>query len=525
MARKSKEADLKFCEIIKNGLEQGLSIRKISKQNNVSQTYLHNLIKRHNLSTQNIKKKRDISDDQILELYNLGWSCLKIANHFNRGSAFAASRLKNLGIDVSRGYKKHNKITDKKTKNLILDDYKNGETIKYIEKKYNTSKTIIIRIARENGVKSHPRFISQTEKLNIVNTYKDKKSIFGVAKLLDRSENGIKKTLLQDNIKIIESKGENCWNWSGGTTKLNHLVRESYSGSQWRKKCFERDGFKSVLGGAGNKLNCHHIIPLSKIFENCLRKYSVLPDDLKKECVKNDPRFFDTSNGITVLESEHALLEKTPKDAYPIWRLQKTFPGYSLNNQKIDLSLFDDHGKITVKKFQLITGINDNGRNLIRYQHYIGKIPPHNLVLSAYVDNVIVGLAAFGRGGNRYLPKDSWELLRLCVPYWVKNQFCSGFISKCLKYIKNYHKKIKRIIAFCDPNVGHSGGVYRACSWSECGVTEKSYCYYDELNKTLLHKSACRRIKGVDKTEKQLALERGLIKIVTCPKIRFLKTL
>ena len=57
--------------------------------------------------------------------------------------------------------------------------------------------------------------------------------------------------------------------------------------------------------------------------------------------------------------------------------------------------------------------------------------------------------------------------------------------------------------------------------WNKDGKTNPSYCYFDPSINQLKHKSYCRRIKGVDKTEKQLAEERGLIRLDLSPLRRY----
>jgi hypothetical protein len=57
--------------------------------------------------------------------------------------------------------------------------------------------------------------------------------------------------------------------------------------------------------------------------------------------------------------------------------------------------------------------------------------------------------------------------------------------------------------------------------WKKEGKTKPSYAYFDPNINQLKHKSYCRRIKGIDKTEIELAKERGLIKINLLPKKKY----
>jgi hypothetical protein len=95
----------------------------------------------------------------------------------------------------------------------------------------------------------------------------------------------------------------------------------------------------------------------------------------------------------------------------------------------------------------------------------------------------------------------------------------------CNNYIREHFPEIKKLISYADPSVGHNGGIYRMAGWEKAGQTSSNYCYFDPFVYKLKHKSCCRRIKNVDKSEKQLAEENGLIKIPLPPKYRYIYNL
>lgn len=55
--------------------------------------------------------------------------------------------------------------------------------------------------------------------------------------------------------------GEKHWNWRGGKTKEQELVRKSIEYKTWRTAVFERDGYRCVLCGdkRGHNLEADHI--------------------------------------------------------------------------------------------------------------------------------------------------------------------------------------------------------------------------------------------------------------------------
>ena len=63
-------------------------------------------------------------------------------------------------------------------------------------------------------------------------------------------------------------KGEQHWNWKGGITKQNRLIRNSKEYKEWRMKVFQRDRFRCVICGYRSKkprdIRADHIKPFSE---------------------------------------------------------------------------------------------------------------------------------------------------------------------------------------------------------------------------------------------------------------------
>lgn len=59
---------------------------------------------------------------------------------------------------------------------------------------------------------------------------------------------------------------ENHWNWQGGITSENHVIRTSDKIKEWRKSVFNRDKYLCQLckNKKGNSLHAHHIKPFAK---------------------------------------------------------------------------------------------------------------------------------------------------------------------------------------------------------------------------------------------------------------------
>lgn len=79
--------------------------------------------------------------------------------------------------------------------------------------------------------------------------------------------------------------GENNWNWKGGVTPQNVLIRQSAEYKLWRKEVFEKDKYTCQCCGddSGGNLEAHHIENFSS----------------------NEDLRFEISNGITMCRSCH----------------------------------------------------------------------------------------------------------------------------------------------------------------------------------------------------------------------------
>lgn len=327
-----------------------------------------------------------------------------------------------------------------------------------------------------------------------------------------------------------QSVGKYNGSWKGGVTDIRNAVRGCAASLKWRNDAFAKQQYKSEISNRKiRELNCHHIYPFHIILRSSLTKHTPLPDEYRSLAVIGDPRFYDDNNSLVVSKEEHDKIEEGKlEQSHPWWKIWRAYPDFAISHSDLTVNyfrLFNDSGQIQPIEYALQTSTPKEIRSLIRYEHYLGTLVGSKLILVAKRGNIIIGIATFGTGTNRYIKDDTWELTRLCIPFYVVRPFACEFLNECCTYIKNHCSQIKRLIAFADSSVGHNGGVYRMAGWEKGGRTQPSYAYFDPTIFSLKHKASCRRIKGIDKTEKELAQERGWIRIPLSHKYRYTLTL
>lgn len=100
------------------------------------------------------------------------------------------------------------------------------------------------------------------------------------------------------------NSGSNHWNWKGGITSIEMMIRKSFEYRQWRSDIFTRDNFVCQQCGyeEGRILEAHHIIFFSKVVSEY--KIKTMKDAL------NCNVLWDINNGITLCQKCHTKAHK-----------------------------------------------------------------------------------------------------------------------------------------------------------------------------------------------------------------------
>ena len=105
-------------------------------------------------------------------------------------------------------------------------------------------------------------------------------------------------------------KGIRHYNWKGGISPLENIIRDLVENKNWQKQIFLRDNYIcKECGKYGGKLTAHHIKSFSQIFKEFLQQYSQFSPIEDKEtlirlAITYEP-FWDVSNGKTLCKECH----------------------------------------------------------------------------------------------------------------------------------------------------------------------------------------------------------------------------
>jgi hypothetical protein len=106
--------------------------------------------------------------------------------------------------------------------------------------------------------------------------------------------------------------------------------------------------------------------------------------------------------------------------------------------------------------------------NMIK-KHYIGKWPAEVvLTLGLIKNNETLGMIVFTVPKIRLLDRfgqDTWDLARLWIVPSVPKNGESFLIGRAMRYLKKEHPRIKAVISFADPDMNHSGTIYKAANF------------------------------------------------------------
>lgn len=116
-------------------------------------------------------------------------------------------------------------------------------------------------------------------------------------------------------------------------------------------------------------------------------------------------------------------------------------------------------------------------------------MPKSKLVkIGVWEDEIFKGVVIFGVGATRSLvspyglkPIEGCELVRIALK--DHSTTVSRITSIALKMLKRANKGLRLVVSFADPNVGHTGQIYKAGNWIYTGKSSGCYFFKDKQGK------------------------------------------
>ncbi len=160
-------------------------------------------------------------------------------------------------------------------------------------------------------------------------------------------------------------------------------------------------------------------------------------------------------------------------------------------------------------------------RDLIEQNHYTGRWPAGKSIVYAYEDAIVVIGIPANFNISKWLGCRVWELTRLWAPDGHRANLLTQAIAEAVCRFKQ-RDLADALIAYADPNVGHTGGVYRAASWVPLGQSEETRAYRDQQGRIVARRAFH---SGADHLVKAEIIARGYVELRLPGKLRFVRPL
>lgn len=304
------------------------------------------------------------------------------------------------------------------------------------------------------------------------------------------NQKSIYNVLKRNNVAKRPYTGPYNHAWKGGVTSLTKQVRGDSKYDALRDQIFLENNFTCQISNTrGGNLEAHHIVE----FEFIMRKFRAS----KIENFRDFAPFYYKHNLILVSEANHEKIHGN----------KESLDFAAKNADLLSVARIDyQAASLFIERF-----------------HYSGHAPKGTSCwYGLFIKQALIGVVGIGRGNNKSLSTGmgipTLELVRLAIVDWAPKNSGSYFLSRVIKLFKEDRPDIRCLVSFADPNVGHSGGVYRASNWQFVGQIAEDY-QYKMPDGRLVHKSKFRCKDG--KTERERADAANATKVSLMGKYKF----
>jgi hypothetical protein len=164
----------------------------------------------------------------------------------------------------------------------------------------------------------------------------------------------------------------------------------------------------------------------------------------------------------------------------------------------------------------------DDATELVMRHHYTHSVPSGKSHYLAFEEAIVIWSIPANCNIGVFLigePAIVWELSRL----WAPNGHDRNLLSRAISFAVRQIVLLERpdlLVSYADPNVGHSGGVYRAASWIFHGQSEDTRMYRDSAGRMLARRAFHSGNRGMTKEQIEAA---GYEELYMPGKLRFVK--
>lgn len=131
-------------------------------------------------------------------------------------------------------------------------------------------------------------------------------------------------------------------------------------------------------------------------------------------------------------------------------------------------------------------------RYAVEHWHYSRSMPVGKTVrIGVWESGIFIGVVVFAWGANPYMAStlelqmtECAELVRVALREHLSP--VSRILSIALKMLRFQSPRLKAVVSYADPHVGHVGGIYQAGGWVYIGCTKPEVRY--ALNGKVLHR-------------------------------------
>lgn len=183
--------------------QNGESVLTIAKQSGVNDETVRTHLKKRGIKMKKQGTQSQITpdeEDQWADLYLAGSSVSQIAKQYEVSETTVSVHLRNMGIEMRKGFETNRKVTDELVNEWIAL-YNNGLGTPEIAKRYKVTSTTVLKYLHDYGIQVS-RAINDDVSSEIAKRYTQGESVYELAEAYSLSDTSIRNHLKKNGIKL-----------------------------------------------------------------------------------------------------------------------------------------------------------------------------------------------------------------------------------------------------------------------------------------------------------------------------------